>query len=145
MTNKETIMKTCVILLAALLLTGCAGSAPPPSATAIPWSPELLTQSRVGVATDYKADVATREYVEGLVARLAEKAACDPAQWAAVDKAWAEKQDQRWKALWTFEKIPNAPSSTGSATDIFSAIAGAAIKFAPLLLAKAAPAPLPPC
>jgi hypothetical protein len=131
-----------VVALAGLLV-GCAGSAPPPSATALPWAPSLLTRDRTEVAADWRADVATREYIDELVRRLAERASCSPQQWGDVNKAWAEKQDKTWKALWTFQPIPNAPASTGSATDILSALAGLATKVLPLVLAAKAGASTP--
>ena len=129
------------LLLLALLSLGCAAAAPPPQATQIPYSPTLLTVDRAAAANDYKADVATRENVDTFVAKMAAKAGCDPTWWTGVNDAWSKRQDRQWTILWTFQPITNAPAANPT-LDIISALAGAAVKVAPLLMLKA---PLPPC
>lgn len=139
-------MKTTWIpVILAGVLTACAGApGPPPQATAIPYSPVLITMDRAGAANDWRTDVATREAVGAYIVKLAAAAQCDPAWWSGVNAAWSVREDKQWTLLWTFQPIPNAPASSGSSLDLLNALVGLGIKAAPLLLARTA-APLPTC
>lgn len=130
----------------AMLCGACATAGPPPQATQIPYSPTLITLDRAAYANDWKLDVATREGVQAYVLKLAEKAHCTPDWWINVNAAWSAREDKQWANLLTFQPLPNAPTSTGSFTDLISALTGAAVRVAPLMMgAMPVAAPPPPC
>ena len=113
------------LFLLMLALFGCAaGGGPPPSATAIPYDPALLTVPRKDEADRWAADVARRQYVETYLNAL-----CSPdGPWSKMREGWVDQQKSVWKdVLWHFQPIPNAPASGGIGGVDIGAIIGSVL------------------
>jgi hypothetical protein len=133
----------CLFLLMAV--AGCAAPGPPPQATAIPYDPNLVTQSRQAVADQWAADLARRNFIQPYMNAL-----CAPdGPWAAMNATWASQLKSEWiDVLWRFQPIPNAPPSNSvDWGKVVESLIGVAVKVAPLLATPkgALPPGVPPC
>lgn len=97
------------LFLLMLALFGCAATGPPPAATAIPYSPTLITLNRAELADRWAADIARRKFVETYLNALC--AADGP--WATMNGKWITEEAETWRGLWRFEPIPQQPASMG--------------------------------
>jgi len=110
------------LLLAMLALFGCATGGSPP-ATAIPYSPTLITLNRAEVADRWAADVARRKFVETYLNALC--TADGP--WATMNGKWTAEEADVWRGLWRFEPIPQQPASLGGGGADIGAIIGSVL------------------
>ena len=137
------------LFLLLLALFGCAATGPPPAATAIPYSPTLITLNRAELADRWAADIARRKFVETYLNALC--AADGP--WAAMNGKWTNEEADVWRMLWRFEPIPQQPASTGGVGGadigaILGSVLGGVLKGG--IMGAAPPKPalppgLPPC
>lgn len=130
------------------LLTGCAMGGPPPSASARPWDPNLLTESRQTAANRWATDIDNRRFVEPYMNAIC----AQDGPWAKRNAAWRLAQADYWaNVLWRFEPIPNAPSGGGAVdwSKLVEVLVGVGMKAIDVALVApprtALPSGLPPC